>query len=419
MFITSGIRAVQSMAKGTRVRELQQQMESAKGLWEISQSQQAQMQSQQTQMQNQINQHGVDIKDLSSKMDQLLEVMLARNSVPGMETLAFVQQGPLEGRHSREMGESSFGFSKTRFGNGLDIQVRNLKLEFPHFDGKNVSSWLFKVKQFFDFSNVPTEYKIPMALFYMEGDALVWFRNASALGLLDSWEALEQVIQLRFGPNSMQELVHEFENEEAMHEQIKRVEPDRSLLDLKPKGVLQDDVEESIIALSTVIRVMEEWPLMVETKQKEPIQIWSSLGVDNAQNQEIKIEDMLEQDVGNFFVVREELYCDAENVFVKKLERNLEDGIFFLWCGKWSFDPGITNHLPTLIPPLIQPLKMRHNIFVLSSFVFQSVTENCVIFLMWKHRWRWKSSWWRPPWGTENWVRFQQLNRWHMVVKKG
>jgi peptidoglycan hydrolase CwlO-like protein len=127
MFITSSIRVVQSMAEGTRVQELQQQMESAKGMWEIFQSQQAQMQSQQSQMQNQINQtqqtliqhgkemnqHGVDIKDLSSKMDQLLEVMLARNSVPGMETPAFVQQGPLEGRHTREMEESSFGFCKS------------------------------------------------------------------------------------------------------------------------------------------------------------------------------------------------------------------------------------------------------------------------------------------------------------------
>ncbi len=83
------------MAEGTRVRELQQQMESAKGMWEISQSQQAQIQSQQTQMQNQINQHGVDIKDLSSKMDQLLDVMMGRNTVPGKETPTFVQQGPL------------------------------------------------------------------------------------------------------------------------------------------------------------------------------------------------------------------------------------------------------------------------------------------------------------------------------------
>jgi hypothetical protein len=189
------------MAEGTRVRELQQQMESAKGMWEISQSQQAQIQSQQTQMQNQINQHGVDIKDLSSKMDQLLEVMMGRNSVPGMETPTFVQQGPLEGRHIRETGESSFGFQKTRLGNGPDVQVRSLKLDFPHFDGENVSGWLFKVKQFFDFSNSPIEYKVPMASFYMDGDALVWFQDASDLGLFTSWEAFESAIQFRFGPN--------------------------------------------------------------------------------------------------------------------------------------------------------------------------------------------------------------------------
>jgi hypothetical protein len=70
MFITSSIRVVQSMAEGTRVQELQQQMESAKGMWEIFQSQQAQMQSQQTQMHNQINQTQQTLIQHGKKMNQ-------------------------------------------------------------------------------------------------------------------------------------------------------------------------------------------------------------------------------------------------------------------------------------------------------------------------------------------------------------
>jgi hypothetical protein len=41
-----------------------------------------------------------------------------------------------------------------------------------------------------------------MSAFYMEGDALVWFQDGFDLGLFTSWEAFEQAIKLRFGPNS-------------------------------------------------------------------------------------------------------------------------------------------------------------------------------------------------------------------------
>jgi hypothetical protein len=34
------------------------------------------------------------------------------------------------------------------------------------------------------------------------------------------------------------------------------------------------------------------------------------------------------------------LNCDAEKVFDKRLERNLDDVVFFKWCSRWCFDPG-------------------------------------------------------------------------------
>ncbi|MCI03602.1 hypothetical protein A2U01_0024642 [Trifolium medium] len=49
--------------------------------------------------------------------------------------------------------------SKTNHGAGLtnrsSFQVRNIKLEFPRFDGKNVHEWIFRAEQFFDYYETP------------------------------------------------------------------------------------------------------------------------------------------------------------------------------------------------------------------------------------------------------------------------
>jgi hypothetical protein len=39
------------------------------------------------------------------------------------------------------------------------------------------------------------------------------------------------------------------------------------------------------------------------------------------------------------------LYCDADEVFDENLERKLDDGVFFLWCIRWCFDPGKKHSL--------------------------------------------------------------------------
>jgi hypothetical protein len=39
------------------------------------------------------------------------------------------------------------------------------------------------------------------------------------------------------------------------------------------------------------------------------------------------------------------LYCDANEVFDENLERKLDDGVFFLWCVRWCFDPGKKHSL--------------------------------------------------------------------------
>jgi hypothetical protein len=124
------------------------------------------------------------------------------------------------------------------------------------------------------------------------------------------------------------------------------------------------------------------------------------------------IEDLLEHNVGIFFPKREIPY-DAAKVFDKKLKIKLITRVFFFWNGRWSFDPGVKSFFLRCGCWIFNPgktyfypedrnpswnqeltwwrgMKQKIAILILSSCVFQYLTENGVIFVMWKHRWRWK-----------------------------
>ncbi|XP_058777144.1 uncharacterized protein LOC131651501 [Vicia villosa] len=52
--------------------------------------------------------------------------------------------------------------------------ARHPKIELSVFDGSNALEWLFQSEQFFGFYNIPIENRLPMAAFYMRGNALGW-----------------------------------------------------------------------------------------------------------------------------------------------------------------------------------------------------------------------------------------------------
>jgi hypothetical protein len=165
------------------------------------------------------------------------------------------------------------------------------------------------------------------------------------------------------------------------------------------------------------------------------------------QNQDIKHEDLLEQHLGKFFSNREEHYCNAEHVFDIKLKRNLEDGVLFQWWGRLCFDPGkkpilLDETFSNLMSKKIEYMELKmlqlasenaenkaQEVFVMSksekaSIVVLAVWKNNLVcglsgngsgsaeekdsmgfwfgdvrknFVVFKHRWRWKFSCWRPP----------------------
>jgi hypothetical protein len=44
------------------------------------------------------------------------------------------------------------------------FQVRNIKLEFPHFDGNNVLDWIFRGEKFFYYYSKPDPNRLTIAL---------------------------------------------------------------------------------------------------------------------------------------------------------------------------------------------------------------------------------------------------------------
>ncbi|KAL0419018.1 UNVERIFIED_CONTAM: Retrovirus-related Pol polyprotein from transposon [Sesamum radiatum] len=83
------------------------------------------------------------------------------------------------------------------------------KLTLPPFDGSNPLDWVFQAEQFFTFYQVPQDHRLDLISFYMQGDALSWFKWMFMNRQHSSWDAFICSLKLRFGPSS-------FDNHEAM-----------------------------------------------------------------------------------------------------------------------------------------------------------------------------------------------------------
>lgn len=44
--------------------------------------------------------------------------------------------------------------------------------------------------------------RIPIASFYMEGEALIWFQDADYSGLISTWDSFAKACLVRFGPTT-------------------------------------------------------------------------------------------------------------------------------------------------------------------------------------------------------------------------
>ncbi|KAJ1428448.1 Retrotransposon gag domain [Sesbania bispinosa] len=97
--------------------------------------------------------------------------------------------------HKRPVGDSSSGAPPPPF------QVRNIKLDFPRFDGTDVLQWIFKAEQFFDYYKTPDDQRLTIAAIHLDKGVVPWFQMMSRNNPFHTWIGFTRALELEFGPS--------------------------------------------------------------------------------------------------------------------------------------------------------------------------------------------------------------------------
>ncbi|CAJ2659203.1 unnamed protein product [Trifolium pratense] len=95
--------------------------------------------------------------------------------------------------------------SKQNRGDGLNnrtpFQVRNVKLEFPRFDGTKVHEWIFRAEQFFDYYDTPDHDRLTISSVHLDKDVVPWYQMVQRSHPFTSWIEFTRALELDFGPS--------------------------------------------------------------------------------------------------------------------------------------------------------------------------------------------------------------------------
>lgn len=76
---------------------------------------------------------------------------------------------------------------------------RNMKVEVPHFDGTEVESWLFKIKEFFILCSTLENQRMRIASIHMEGAAWDWYQRLIENEVVHTLKEFTEALLDQFG----------------------------------------------------------------------------------------------------------------------------------------------------------------------------------------------------------------------------
>jgi hypothetical protein len=239
-------------------------------------------------------------------------------------------------------------------------------MEFPRFTGKNPSTWIFRANQFFEHHKIPIWDRIPIAVFHMKGEALSWFHEVEGLGLYNTWEKIVEALQFRFQEDEARtqeanqrafDNLNEILSEEVGQDLLQEDANDMQFQ--KISDLVQEDEDDMQI---------QKIPTPLEGVDNQKVESYDDISPNMANNdedldwffgcesmdckklqlipekveikQEIKNKDLGEQHLVKKNSNFERLSCSEVQSFDNTPQRKLDDGVFFLWCVRWCFDPG-------------------------------------------------------------------------------
>ncbi|KAF2311626.1 hypothetical protein GH714_025327 [Hevea brasiliensis] len=106
---------------------------------------------------------------------------------------------------AREFYNSSYSHSWSRFP----------KLDFPHFSGDDIESWLIKVEYYFEVTNTPIENRVKIAAMHLDGKAVQWHQGyvrVKGTEAYGRWDEYVQGMKARFGILVFDDLLADLKN---------------------------------------------------------------------------------------------------------------------------------------------------------------------------------------------------------------
>ncbi|KAA8544346.1 hypothetical protein F0562_022386 [Nyssa sinensis] len=103
-----------------------------------------------------------------------------------------------------EKGSTSRGGHNREEGFHQHNHSRFTKMDFPKFSGDDLTEWINRAFQYFEFQETVEEQKVALASFHLEGEANQWWqwlKQVQRNERLDiTWSLFEREIKNRFGP---------------------------------------------------------------------------------------------------------------------------------------------------------------------------------------------------------------------------
>lgn len=79
------------------------------------------------------------------------------------------------------------------------LSGKGMKVDVPRFSDTDAKDWVFKIKEFFDIYGIPTEQRIKIVSFHMDGLVYAWYKWIVKNSLVQNWVEFLKALLLRFG----------------------------------------------------------------------------------------------------------------------------------------------------------------------------------------------------------------------------
>jgi hypothetical protein len=142
------------------------------------------------------------LKDIQADLKRVLERLEQRDAeydVNRALDLERIQR--LEASVSTLQSLLNHSGQQPRFQQPQPFQVRNVKLDFPRFDGTDVLQWIFKAEQFFNYYATPDDQRLTISSIHLDKGVVPWYQMLVRNQPFHSWIAFTRALEAEFGPS--------------------------------------------------------------------------------------------------------------------------------------------------------------------------------------------------------------------------